>query len=92
MAICVPTYTLGGADDLLWAVGGEALWAVFIANVIVLIPLTLNAFGGTVRHSVSGDAALPFGIIGSNVPALIRGSSPVAGSASRLCLAASPCT
>ena len=26
---------------------GEALWAVFIANVIVLIPLTLDAFGGT---------------------------------------------
>jgi hypothetical protein len=39
MAICVPTYTLGGVLTTYFGLSvGEALWAVFIANVIVLIP------------------------------------------------------
>ena len=60
MAICVPTYTLGGVLTTYFGLSvGEALWAVFIANVIVLIPLTLNAFGGTkFGIPVPGDAAL----------------------------------
>ena len=50
----MPTYTLGGVLTTYFGLSvGEALWAVFIANVIVLIPLTLNAFGGTSWHSFS---------------------------------------
>ena len=74
MAICVPTYTLGGVLTTYFGLSvGEALWAVFIANVIVLIPLILNAFGGT-KFGIPFPVMLrsSFGIIGSNVPALIR--------------------
>ncbi|MEO8062911.1 MAG: NCS1 family nucleobase:cation symporter-1 [Pseudomonadota bacterium] len=74
MAICVPTYTLGGVLTTYFGLSvGEALWAVFIANLIVLIPLTLNAFAGT-KFGIPFPVMLrsAFGIIGSNVPALIR--------------------
>jgi nucleobase:cation symporter-1, NCS1 family len=74
MAICVPTYTLGGVLTTYFGLSvGEALWAVFIANVIVLVPLILNAFGGT-KFGIPFPVMLrsSFGIIGSNIPALIR--------------------
>jgi NCS1 family nucleobase:cation symporter-1 len=74
MAICVPTYTLGGVLTTYFGLSvGEALWAVFVANVIVLIPLTLNAFGGT-KFGIPFPVMLrsSFGIVGSNIPALIR--------------------
>jgi nucleobase:cation symporter-1, NCS1 family len=74
MAICVPTYTLGGVLTTYFGLSvAEALWAVFIANVIVLIPLILNAFGGT-KFGIPFPVMLrsSFGILGSNVPALVR--------------------
>ena len=74
MSICVPTYTLGGVLTAYFGLSvGEALWAIFLANVIVLIPLTLNAFPGT-KFGIPFPVVLrsSFGIIGSNVPALIR--------------------
>jgi NCS1 family nucleobase:cation symporter-1 len=51
----------------------EALWTIFVANIIVLIPLTLNAFPGT-RYGIPCPVVLraSFGIVGSNVPSLIR--------------------
>jgi NCS1 family nucleobase:cation symporter-1 len=74
MAICVPTYTLGGVLTAYFGLSvSEALWTILIANVIVLIPLTLNAFPGT-RYGIPCPVVLraSFGIIGSNVPSLIR--------------------
>ncbi len=74
MAICVPTYTLGGVLTAYFGLSvGEALWTILIANVIVLIPLTLNAYPGT-RYGIPCPVVLraSFGIIGSNVPSLIR--------------------
>jgi NCS1 family nucleobase:cation symporter-1 len=74
MAICVPTYTLGGVLTTYFGLSvREALWAVFIANVIVLIPLILNAFAGT-KFGIPFPVMLrsAFGIVGSNVPALVR--------------------
>lgn len=74
MSICVPTYTLGGVLTTYFGLSvGEALWAIFIANVIVLIPLILNAFGGT-KFGIPFPVMLrsSFGIIGSNVPAMVR--------------------
>jgi NCS1 family nucleobase:cation symporter-1 len=74
MAICVPTYTLGGVLTTYFGLSvGEALWAVFIANLIVLVPLTLNAFAGT-KFGIPFPVMLraSFGILGSNVPALVR--------------------
>ena len=74
MAICVPTYTLGGVLTSYFGLSvSEALWTIFVANLVVLIPLTLNAFPGT-RYGIPCPVVLraSFGIIGSNVPSLIR--------------------
>ncbi len=74
MAICVPTYTLGGVLTAYFGLSvTEALWTILVANIVVLIPLTLNAFPGT-RYGIPCPVVLraSFGIIGSNVPALIR--------------------
>jgi NCS1 family nucleobase:cation symporter-1 len=74
MAICVPTYLLGGILTAGFGLSvSEALWTIFVANIIVLIPLTLNAFPGT-RYGIPCPVVLraSFGIIGSNVPSLIR--------------------
>ena len=74
MAICVPTYTLGGVLTAYFGLSvSEALWTILVANVVVLVPLTLNAFPGT-RYGIPCPVVLraSFGIIGSNVPSLIR--------------------
>ena len=74
MAICVPTYTLGGILTAGFGLSvSEALWTILVANVIVLIPLTLNAYPGT-RYGIPCPVVMraSFGIIGSNVPSLIR--------------------
>ena len=74
MAICVPTYTLGGVLTAYFGLSvSEALWTILTANIIVLIPLTLNAYPGT-RYGIPCPVVLraSFGIIGSNVPSLIR--------------------
>ena len=74
MAICVPTYTLGGVLTAYFGLSvAEALWTILIANVVVLIPLTLNAYPGT-RYGIPCPVVMraSFGIIGSNVPSLIR--------------------
>ena len=74
MSICVPTYTLGGVLTAYFGLSVvEALWTILIANVVILIPLTLNAFPGT-KYGIPFPVLLrsSFGIIGSNVPALIR--------------------
>ncbi|SDO30661.1 NCS1 family nucleobase:cation symporter-1 [Vreelandella arcis] len=74
MSICVPTYTLGGVLTAYFGLSvGEALFAILLANLIVLIPLTLNAFPGT-KFGIPFPVVLrsSFGIFGSNVPCLIR--------------------
>jgi NCS1 family nucleobase:cation symporter-1 len=74
MAICVPTYTLGGVLTAYFGLSvSEALWTILVANLVVLIPLTLNAYPGT-RYGIPCPVVLraSFGIIGSNIPALIR--------------------
>jgi len=74
MAICVPTYTLGGVLTAYFGLSvAEALWTILLANIVILIPLTLNAFPGT-KYGIPFPVVLrsSFGIVGSNVPALIR--------------------
>jgi nucleobase:cation symporter-1, NCS1 family len=74
MSICVPTYTLGGVLTAYFGLSVvEALWTILVANVVILVPLTLNAFPGT-KYGIPFPVLLrsSFGIIGSNVPALIR--------------------
>ncbi|MBY4677018.1 NCS1 family nucleobase:cation symporter-1 [Marinobacterium arenosum] len=75
MAICVPTYTLGGVLTAYFGLSVvEALVTILLANIVVLLPLTLNAFPGT-KYGVPFPVLLrsSFGIVGSNIPCLIRG-------------------
>jgi NCS1 family nucleobase:cation symporter-1 len=74
MAVCVPTYTLGGVLTAYFGLDvTEALLTIFLANVIVLIPLILNAYPGT-KYGIPFPVLLrsSFGTIGSNIPAVIR--------------------
>ncbi|MEI6894397.1 MAG: NCS1 family nucleobase:cation symporter-1 [Colwellia sp.] len=74
MAICVPAYTLGGVLTSYFGLSvSEALVTILIANIIVLIPLTLNAFAGT-KYGIPFPVLLrsSFGVLGSNIPCLIR--------------------
>src|ERR1700752_2145664 len=73
MSACLPTYMLASS-----LIGGgmnwwEAILTVFLGNLIVLIPMLLNAHAGThygIPFPVLCRAS--FGILGANVPALLR--------------------
>lgn len=74
MAVCIPTYTIASgliAQGLSW---WHAVLCVFLGNLIVLIPMTLNAHPGT-AHGIPFPVLLrsSFGTLGSNIPALMRG-------------------
>jgi len=74
MAICVPTYTLGGVLTAYFGLSvSEALITILVANLILLIPLTLNAYPGT-KYGIPFPVLLrsSFGVLGSNIPCLIR--------------------
>jgi NCS1 family nucleobase:cation symporter-1 len=74
MAICVPTYTLGGVLTAYFGLSvSEALITILLANIVVLIPLTLNAFPGT-KYGIPFPVLLrsSFGVKGSNIPCMIR--------------------
>ncbi len=73
MAACIPTYMLASgliAGGMNW---WQAILTIFLANVIVLIPMVLNAHAGThygIPFPVFCRAA--FGTKGANIPALLR--------------------
>lgn len=73
MAHCIPTYMLAGglvASGMNW---WQALFTIGLGNVIVLIPILLNAHPGT-RYGIPFPvlARSSFGTIGANVPAVLR--------------------
>jgi len=73
MAACITTYTLASsliAGGMNW---WQAILTIFLANVIVLIPMILNAHAGT-RYGIPFPVycRASFGIRGANVPALLR--------------------
>jgi NCS1 family nucleobase:cation symporter-1 len=73
MSACIPTYMLASS-----LIGGgmnwwEAILTIFLGNLIVLIPMVLNAHAGThygIPFPVYCRAA--FGTRGANIPALLR--------------------
>ena len=73
MAACIPTYMLASSligGGMNWS---QAIFTIFLGNVIVLIPMVLNAHAGTkygIPFPVFCRAA--FGTLGANVPALLR--------------------
>ena len=74
MAICIPTYTLAsGLVDQGWT-WQAAVGAVILGNLVVLVPIALNSHAGT-RYGIPFPvmARASFGVLGANVPALLRG-------------------
>jgi NCS1 family nucleobase:cation symporter-1 len=73
MAHCIPTYMLAGgliAEGMSW---GEALFTITLGNLIVLLPILLNAHPGT-KYGIPFPvlARASFGTQGANVPAVLR--------------------
>lgn len=73
MSVCIPTYTLAaGLIDagMSWA---QAMVTIFLGNAIVLVPMVLNAHVGA-KYGIPFPvfARASFGVLGSNVPALLR--------------------
>lgn len=73
MSVCIPTYMLAGgmiAGGMNW---WQALLTIGFGNIIVLVPLILNAHPGT-KYGIPFPvlARSSFGILGSNIPALSR--------------------
>ena len=73
MSVCIPTYLLAsGLIDQGWSLK-MAVLSVALGNVVVLFPMVLNAHAGT-RYGIPFPVLLrsSFGVIGSNIPALMR--------------------
>jgi nucleobase:cation symporter-1, NCS1 family len=73
MSVNIPTYMLASgmiAGGMNWK---QAIFTVFLGNVIVLIPMLLNAHAGA-RYGIPFPvfARSSFGVLGANVPAVLR--------------------
>ncbi len=73
MAACIPTYMLASS-----LIGGGMNWwqavlTIFLGNLIVLVPMVLNAHAGT-RYGIPFPVLCraSFGTLGANIPALLR--------------------
>src|ERR1700678_79547 len=73
MSVNIPTYMLASAmiaGGMNWK---QAIFTVFLGNIIVLIPMLLNAHAGAeygIPFPVFARAS--FGVLGANVPAVLR--------------------
>jgi NCS1 family nucleobase:cation symporter-1 len=73
MAVCIPSYNLAAgliASGMDWK---QAFFTIVLGNVIVLVPMILNAAPGT-KYGIPFPvlARASFGTLGSNVPAILR--------------------
>ncbi len=73
MSACIPTYMLASSlisGGMNW---WQAVLTIFLANLIVLIPMVLNAHAGT-RYGIPFPVycRAAFGTLGANVPAVLR--------------------
>lgn len=73
MAHCVPTYMMAGGLVDLGMNWWQALLTIALGNVIVLVPILLNAHPGT-KYGIPFPvlARASFGTSGANVPAVLR--------------------
>ncbi|MFQ5527349.1 MAG: NCS1 family nucleobase:cation symporter-1 [Thermoanaerobaculia bacterium] len=74
MVVCVPTYMLAGGLIDLGMSWWQAVATVGLGNLVVLVPMILNGHPGT-RYGISFPvlARASFGVVGANVPSLLRG-------------------
>jgi nucleobase:cation symporter-1, NCS1 family len=73
MSVCIPTYMLASgliAGGMSW---WQAIATILLGNLIVLIPMLLNAHAGT-RYGIPFPVFVraSFGVRGANVPAVLR--------------------
>ncbi len=73
MSVCIPTYMLASgliAGGMSWK---QAIATILLGNLIVLIPMLLNAHAGT-RYGIPFPVFVraSFGVRGANVPAVLR--------------------
>ncbi len=73
MSACIPTYMLAAGligEGMNW---WQAVLTIFLGNVIVLLPMVLNAHAGT-KYGIPFPVycRASFGIRGANIPALLR--------------------
>ncbi len=73
MSVNIPTYMLASgmiAGGMNWK---QAIFTVFLGNLIVLVPMLLNAHAGA-RYGIPFPvfARSSFGVLGANVPAVLR--------------------
>lgn len=73
MSVVVSTYTLAGGMIEAGMSWWQAMLTILLGNVIVLIPMCLNAHAGT-KYGLSFPVLLraSFGTRGANIPALLR--------------------
>src|SRR5271170_4328568 len=73
MSACIPTYMIASsliAEGMNW---WQAVLTIFLGNIIVLVPMILNAHAGT-KYGIPFPVYCrsSFGILGANVPAMLR--------------------
>jgi NCS1 family nucleobase:cation symporter-1 len=73
MSVCIPTYMLASgliAGGMSWV---QAVTTIFLGNLIVLIPMLLNAHAGT-KYGIPFPVLVraSFGVRGANIPAILR--------------------
>src|SRR5947209_4541043 len=73
MSACIPTYMLASSlieGGMNW---WQAVLTILLGNVIVLVPMVLNAHAGT-KYGIPFPVycRASFGLLGANVPALLR--------------------
>ncbi|HSR51250.1 MAG TPA: NCS1 family nucleobase:cation symporter-1 [Acidobacteriota bacterium] len=73
MSVCIPTYMLASSMISAGMTWKESLFAIFLGNAIVLLPLILNAHAGT-RYGIPFPvfARAAFGTKGAHIPSLLR--------------------
>jgi nucleobase:cation symporter-1, NCS1 family len=73
MSVCIPTYMMASgliAGGMSWK---QAIATILLGNLIVLVPMILNAHAGT-KYGIPFPvyARASFGVRGANVPAVLR--------------------
>ena len=73
MSVCIPTYMLASgliAGGMSWK---QAIGTILLGNLVVLIPMILNAHAGT-KYGIPFPVFVraSFGVRGANVPAVLR--------------------
>jgi len=73
MSVCIPTYMLASgliAGGMSWS---QAIGTILLGNLIVLVPMLLNAHAGT-KYGIPFPVLVraSFGVRGANLPAILR--------------------